>query len=328
MSRFKIIVFLFLVFISIVPGVYAEEDTSSFAVPEPSPVPSALPSTGSSPTPSPVASPNPRSDLSPAPVDPGSMPMVTPTPIPAERMELLVNLLADLGELSAKKMNIKEVDRKSIHDRIQWALNLANQYGFVLKGISIGRYKQMALFASRQTGKEIQFYPDEVNPNVWHLRKYSVKAWGAGVKIQFNGGLNIGLIFDWAHPDQYQSRFCQAELAATTLVGVGASFKFNCSPEDLTELSDSLKEKAAHIADEVILKKSATHGEVSQPRAKVILLSLSVGAGGGFSVSSPVHVLVGKDKKFDFSGLGFVKEVILQVLAEELELDDPNETSH
>lgn|GEM_PF-6183066 len=324
MLRFKTIVFLFVFFISFIPGVYAQEEVS---------VPPLEPSPVTSPTPSFIASP-----------DPEPTPIPTAIPLPSERMELLVQLLADIGELSANKMNIKGIDRKTIHDRIQWALSTANQYGFMLRGISIGRYKQMAFLASRQTGKEIQFFPDETNPNVWHLRKYLVKAWGAGVKIQFNGGLNIGLIFDWAHPDQYQSRFCQAELAATTLVGVGASFKFNCSPEDLTELSDSLKEKftfqdsktcsddckekSARSADEEVLKKSATRGEVSQPRAKVILLSLAVGAGGGFSLSSPVHVLVGKDKKFDFSGLGFVKELLFQVLAEELELDDPTETSH
>lgn len=261
------------------------------------------------------------------------------SPLPSDRMEFLIDLLADVGELSAKKLNIKDVNKKVIRERLEWALNTASAHGFMLKGISIGRYKQMALFASRQTGREIQFFPDDKNPDVWHLRKYSVNAWGAGVKIQFNGGLNVGLIFDWVDPDQYQTRFCQADLAASTLIGVGASFKFNCSPEDLNEITASIKEKinlqaskacssecqesSVHSVEEEILKKGASHGDTHSKRAKVILLGLSVGAGGGVSISSPVHVMMGQDKKFDFSGIGFVKELIYQVLAEELELDDP-----
>lgn len=283
----------------------------------------------------PILEDSPTPTLSPTPL-PSPFPTPTPapgpvaTPLPAERMSLLVNLLADLGELGAKKLKIKGVDRHTIQERIEWALNTANEHGFLLKGISVGRYKQMAFLASRQTGTEIQFFPDETNPDIWHLRKYSVKAWGAGVKIQFNGGLNIGLIFDWADPDQYQNRFCQADIAATTLVGLSASFKFNCSREDFDEIVHSIKDQHPHTAQDELLKKSTTQGEFSLARSKVILLGLSVGAGGGFSVSSPVHRLVGKDRSFNFSGIVFMRELLFQVIAEELELDEPTpeESSH
>lgn len=286
MVKLSQILFLFIFSLCLSSGIYAEE-----TLPE-NPAPTPIPEASPTPSPSPAA-----------------------TPLPAERMSLLVNLLADLGELGAKKLKIKDVDRKTIQERIEWALNTANEHGFLLKGISVGRYKQMALFASRQTGTEIQFFPDDQNPDVWHLRKYSVKAWGAGIKIQFNGGLNIGLIFDWADPNQYQNRFCQAEMAATTIVGLSASFKFNCSREDLDELARKTQDE--------LFKKSTTQGEYSMARAKVILLGLSVGAGGGFTLSSPVHKLVGNDRSFNFSGIAFMRELLFQVISEELELDEP-----
>jgi hypothetical protein len=229
----------------------------------------------------------------------------------------LIDVLTEASDLLLKKFKITNVDPQLIRDRLVWAIQKGNEHGFALKGILIGRYKQYALGASRQTGTELLLFPDPSKANVWHLRKFSVKSWGAGMKAQFNAGLSIGLVFDWQTPEHYQSRFCQADMGAMSVVGVGAAFKFTCSEEDLREIRSGLFSRESDL-----FSKSTTPSGEKVNRIKVILMNLGVGAGGGVSVSSPVHRLLGKDRALDFTGLGFVKDVLFQVLAEELELDD------